>query len=401
MPKCIVPWTQMEIGPTGYVRPCAEYNHDFVDEQGNKLDVNNPNTDVAKLWNNQEYKKLRQQFLDGEKPDGCSKCWKQEEQGITSRRQREMEIHQKHFDRFNSVDAPSPVLLDIKLGSLCNLKCRICNSEYSHNWIDDELELFGQTLNKNVGKDWVLDEGNWTALKSIAENLEVIYLSGGEPFLIEKHFELFDYLIGQGLAKNIWLKIHTNGSIKLNDRIINLLREFKSVQLMYSYDDIGARYEYQRPPARWSRMEANFLDAMSYDFIDLRITYTISILNALSGQDMEQWCNSIGFPLEHIFVNFLRYPIYYDLSMLSHEQKSYILERLSDCYLDQEVAKYLRTQHQDVVANPGWKIKTRKDLDNLRKYVILSLDKKSKTTLEQVNPEIARLLDVQEHLGNQ
>jgi len=44
LPKCIVPWTQIEVCATGYVRPCAEYLYEFTDEQGNKLDLNNKDT---------------------------------------------------------------------------------------------------------------------------------------------------------------------------------------------------------------------------------------------------------------------------------------------------------------------------------------------------------------------
>lgn len=392
MSKCIVPWTQLEICATGYVRPCAEYHHDMRNDNGTKLDVNDPNISITDIWNNHEYAKLRKQFLNDEKPDGCKKCWKQEDQGLPSRRQHEMEIHKSHLYKMELLDAPNPILLDIKLGNFCNLKCRICNSEYSHMWGKDELELFKQTISKNFGKDWTTDDANWNAIKSIVDNLEVLYLSGGEPFLIEKHNELFDYMIEKDIAKNVSLKFHTNGTVRLNDKILYTLKQFKNVTMMYSIDDIGRRYEYQRPPARWDRIESNFKHALEQDFLDMRITYTISVLNVLSGKEMEQWCQSVGFPLDRVFLNFLRSPVYYDLSMLSYEQKDYLYGFLGNNHIDTEVAKYLKTQHHDSVANTDWQIKTQEDLDNLRKYVILNLDKKSKLKLADVSPEIAKLV---------
>jgi hypothetical protein len=199
-------------------------------------------------------------------------------------------------------------------------------------------------------------------------------------------------MIEKDIAKNVSLKFHTNGTVRLNDKILYTLKQFKNVTMMYSIDDIGRRYEYQRPPARWDRIESNFKHALEQDFLDMRITYTISVLNVLSGKEMEQWCQSVGFPLDRVFLNFLRSPVYYDLSMLSYEQKDYLYGFLGNNHIDTEVAKYLKTQHHDSVANTDWQIKTQEDLDNLRKYVILNLDKKSKLKLADVSPEIAKLV---------
>ena len=127
-PKCIVPWTQIEVCATGYARPCAEYLDWLVDDNGNRIDLNNPDTTLDDAWNNKEYKKLRQQYINGEQPAGCRKCFSQEEQGILSRRQRELEVHGKHLHLMESTDAPDPVLFDLKLGNHCNLKCKICCS---------------------------------------------------------------------------------------------------------------------------------------------------------------------------------------------------------------------------------------------------------------------------------
>jgi MoaA/NifB/PqqE/SkfB family radical SAM enzyme len=400
MVKCVVPWTQMEICATGYVRPCAEYQHDLTDQHGNKLDVNNPQHSIKDIWNNHEYVKLREHFLKGQWPAGCKKCFKQEEQGITSRRQYELDINGHHLENCTSAHADNPKLLDIKLSSLCNLKCRICNSEFSHNWIKDEQDVYGLVLNKNAGRNWVDHDENWSDIKEIVDNLETLYLSGGEPFLIEKHFELLDYIIETDVAKNIRIKFATNGTIKLRDKILDRLKHFKDVTVMYSIDDIGKRYEYQRPPAHWEVVENNFLDALQHDFLDVVITRTVGLLNSTSGSDFVQWCDKNNFSLDKVFLNYVREPIYYDLSMLDKTQKEYINSLLGDNRIDNEVRKYMRSQHEDNVSDTAWGVNSHKDLDNLRKYVIMSLDKKSKLSLEDVSQDIARLVDGR-YLDNQ
>jgi len=390
--KCIVPWTQMEICATGSIRPCAEYHWDMKNDDGSMLDFNDPNITIQDIWNRHEYIKLREQFINGEEPEGCKKCWQLEEQGSKSRRQYELEMHSKYLERTDTIHAENPILLDLKLGNLCNFKCRICNSEYSHNWNEDELELFGRHMNKNFGKDWTTDPNNWEDIKNFVDKVETIYLSGGEPFLIEKHFELLEHMIATDVAKNIRIKFATNGSIKLSDRILNLLRQFREITVMYSIDDIGKNYEYQRPPAHWEVIERNFRHAIEQDFLDIKITTTVSILNSLSGQRIEDFCAEVGFSLDDVFLNYLRSPPHYDISMLTQHQKDYLLSKLGNGYIDSEIKKYIKTQHHDKLSDSGWGVDNNEQLDKLRLYIISSLDKKSKLTLEEVNKDIADLV---------
>lgn len=400
MVRCVVPWTQIEVCTTGFVRPCAEFNRDIVDDAGNKFDLNNPNTDLRKVWNSKDLQSIRQSFLDGECLDECSKCWQQEQQGLLSRRERELDAHGKHIQHCTTTTANDPILLDVKLGIKCNLQCKICNSEYSHNWIKDEQEIYGQVINVQNGKDWTDDTQNWKHIKDISTNLETLYLSGGEPLLLDNHIDLLQHLVDTGAAPNIWLKTHTNGTIRLSDKLLSLLQQFKSVQLMYSIDDIGKRFEYQRPPVKWNKVRDNFLAAMQHDWIDLRINYTVSLLNCLSGTEFTKWCNDIGFPMKHVIVNFLRYPIYYELGILSEQQKTYLLAHIGNTDLDQQVIKYMNTQFWDSVVNKDWKINSRLDLDKLRKYAILSIDKRKHLDLHAVSPEIAELVNGR-YLDNQ
>jgi len=390
-PKCIVPWTQIEVCATGYVRPCAEYLHEFTDDEGSKLDLNNADTTLETVWNNAEYKALRQQYINGERPAGCNKCFSQEDQGILSRRQRELEIHGKHLHLMDSTDAPNPVLFDVKLGNHCNLKCKICNSEFTKKWEATELELFGQVINPSYGKNWVQQQDNWNSILNISDNAEVLYLSGGEPFLIEEHNRLLEHLIAQDKAKDIWIKYHTNGTFKLTDKLLEQFAQFKRIQLHYSIDDVGANYEYQRPPAKWQRVEDNIVHALQQD-IDVRITYTVSLLNCLSGTNMLEWCTKVGIPHNAIDINFLHAPMYYNISLLSYAQKDYIKQFLTNNLIDEQVNKFIDTQHVEEIKNKNWQINSRKEVDNLRRYVISKLDSKGNAALVDVNPKISKLV---------
>lgn len=398
MVKCVVPWTQLEICNTGYCRPCAEFDRDLVDESGDKFDFN---TDISieDVWQSNDLKNLRQRFLNGEHPDECKKCWLEESQNILSTRQRNLDAFPHHIDSCKNQEAGPIVLLDLKLGIKCNLQCKICNSEYSHNWIKDEQDLFGQIINVQNGNDYTDIDDNWQSIRSTVKNLEAMYLSGGEPLLLENCIKLLEYIVDARVAHNIWLKIHTNGTIRLTPKLLQTLKAFKAVRLMFSIDGTAESFEYTRYPAPWKKVESNFITALQQDWIDLKITYTVSILNCLEGTNFANWCNNIGFSLDNVEVNFLRAPIYYDISMLSDTQKQYIVSNLGSSTIDKEVEKYIKTQHHESIVNKEWKIKNREDLDNLRKYVIMSIDAKKKQSLEQVSPLLAELVDGR-YLGN-
>ena len=401
LPKCMVPWTHIEVCTTGFTRPCAEFNRDLVDDNGNKFDLNDPDTDLNTVWHSNDIKSIRQAFLDGKQLPECSKCWQQEQQGLLSRRQRELDAHGKHLKNCVSTHANNPILLDVKLGIKCNLQCKICNSEYSNNWIKDEKDIFGQVINVQDGKDWTDHSVNWRHIKDVSKDLEALYLSGGETLMLPNTIDLLQHLVDIDVAKNIWLKIHTNGTVRISDKMLEVFKCFKAVRLMYSIDDIGDRFEYQRPPTSWKKVESNFLQAMQHTWLDLRITYTVSLLNCLSGTEFTQWCNDIGFPLKYVEVNFLRHPVYYELGILSKSQKDLLISHMGNTDIDQQVVKYMNTQYYASPKNTDWKINSQKDLDNLRRYVILSIDNRKNLDLHSVSPVIAELINGERYLGNQ
>jgi radical SAM protein with 4Fe4S-binding SPASM domain len=331
---CIVPWTHIEISPSGDIRPCCEYESSM----GN---INDKDSSIIEAWNNDRFKQLRQDYLDGVNPKGCAKCQQCENVGIKSRRQYENKKYKHLFDKAVSVDASAPAMMDIKFGNICNIKCRICSSKNSHVWKRDEKQLFGFTTIEESSQSWVEIDSRWNELSEFVDNLEVLYISGGEPLLIKKNYEFLRACIEKNKAKNISVRILTNGTITLESELIEILKHFKHVYIGYSIDDLGEKFNYQRNPAKWDKVEKNFLDALSNNFIDIGISYSISIFNVLSGSEFIKWCNDIKFPTEKIIRNFVRHPNHFDISMLTPEEKEQILKLLGNNIIDNDIKNYL------------------------------------------------------------
>ena len=54
-------------------------------------------TTMKELWNSDKYKEVRRMMLDGERPKECDACWRQEDIGVRSMRQRYNKTRTKKY----------------------------------------------------------------------------------------------------------------------------------------------------------------------------------------------------------------------------------------------------------------------------------------------------------------
>ena len=124
---CVLPWISLEASPIGTVRPCCLAEEEILDNDGNKFQL--ISADFKHIQDSDYMRDLRTDFLMGDRPDTCVKCWAVEDAGGTSKRQHTLN-RLKHMSMGESwtQDAKPLMFLDLKLGNICNLKCRICGS---------------------------------------------------------------------------------------------------------------------------------------------------------------------------------------------------------------------------------------------------------------------------------
>ena len=94
----------------------------------------------------------------------------------------------------------------------------------------------------------------WTELDSIMENIDLMEFTGGEPMMIQEQFDLLKSAVKNGHSKNIKVHYNTNGTHYVQDAIDNIWPNFKTVELAFSIDDIGEKFEYQRYGANWNEV---------------------------------------------------------------------------------------------------------------------------------------------------
>ena len=321
----------METTPTGAVRPCCLALDEIPD-----LTVADG---LATAYKSKSMQQLRQQFLDGERPKTCRRCWDEEDAGRTSKRQwhlRKFAGKTAQVDWYNT--QPDHLwFLDLKLGNICNLKCRICGTWSSSKWAQEEMDY--QTIEdpKTTRAYLQLRAGEWprktdkfwTDLETLLPHVKYFEFTGGEPFLIKEHFNLLQRAVELGYAKNISIHYNTNGTT-WDAELVEIWRHFENVEIAFSIDNIGKRFEIERSGATWADVCQNIENAKELRSrsrnITLQVCMTINIQNVYYFEELCRWIDTQGFNM--VYVNMLHDPSHMNIGHMRECAKEAVIEKL-------------------------------------------------------------------------
>lgn len=392
---CVLPWVSLETSPIGTVRPCCLADDELVDDNGNKFDLNTAS--FQNIQNSNSMRKLRQQFLDGEQPQTCRKCWREERSGRTSKRMHTLD-RLKHMlpEQSWTADAKPLMFLDLKLGNICNLKCRICGSWSSSTFATEELQFIDQKENRKENHHYQMLKAGawprenptfWSEIDQISDQIQYIEFTGGEPFMIREHFDMLQGLVARGIAHNIEIHYNTNGT-QWPEYAEEIWRHFKHVEIAFSIDDIGARFEYQRSNAVWSEVEENiarFRELRSRNSnISLQVCCTVNVFNVYYLETVANWIVQQRF--DFIYWNMMHDAYYFSIATLPAEAKATITHQLQQA----QVTGPIRKEFDQIInfMNAG------NSLDGfILKMKIADLDRKRQQNLASVEPEFAKIIE--------
>lgn len=314
---CPIPWNFQAIRANGDVRVCCQANVTknqgvIRKEDGTAYNAGRDNLEEAR--NADIMKAIRLNMLDNEWSEECGRCRAEETNGLVSRRSYEnqqwpMDIYQviSKTNKDGSIDPIDfPVhYYDLRFGNFCNLKCRMCGPTDSNAWYDDWIALTGTTEFKDTSGliqitktdkgyhvpefEWYNYEPFWAQLEKNMHNIEHVYFAGGEPMLIERHYDFLERCVASGAAKNMVIEYNTNMST-LPTRVLNLWKSFKQVRVGASVDGMAAMLEYQRNPAKWDKTLTNLqkVDALPGNVISW-LAFTVTAYNVLHMIDFMKW----------------------------------------------------------------------------------------------------------------
>ena len=209
-------------------------------------------------FNDQRMRKRRDDQLNGIQTPDCNHCWNVETQGRQSIR----ENRGRHLLGNDKLAPIADAMLEIVLGNTCDMACRYCSERESSVW----AERSGQNVhtkmsrqeNRNTDRyhQCLRDFYQWLARTKLTK----IIISGGEPLIMERFYDLIDSV---DLTDTI-IQINTNLNTPLRylDRAITVIEKLlannNTVQIRASLDGVGAQQEWQRQGSSWETIVHNY-----------------------------------------------------------------------------------------------------------------------------------------------
>lgn len=391
---CVLPWVSIEASPIGTVRPCCLAEEELVDNAGEKFNL--ATAGFSTVQNSHSMRKLRQQFIDGQQPQTCRKCWREERSGRTSKRMHTLDRlkHMLAHETDWTLDAKPLMFLDLKLGNICNLKCRICGSWSSSTFATEELANLPADEKKSSYHYQMLRQGAWprenltfwAEIDQVVDQIQYIEFTGGEPFMIREHFDMLQGLVDRGIAGNIEIHYNTNGT-QWPENAEEIWRHFKLVEIAISIDDIGARFEYQRSNAVWSEVMENiekFKELRKRNKnIQLQFCCTVNVFNVYYLEELADFVYAQNF--DFVYWNMMHEAYYFSISTLPETAKAAIASHLKSA----TVPEFVRKEFDQIIdfMNAGV------SLDGfILRMKIADLDRKRQQNLALVEPDFARLI---------
>ena len=268
-------------GKLGY-NPCSFFNGYIKEsDQFNLKDI----------WNSPEHLQIKHSVENDIPIAGCQRCYNAEANGLESRRMGARKLYEE-FHNDTTIELDGPQGLDYSVGNLCNLKCIVCGPHSSSRWIPDyqqlhpskSIELYQYEKYNQIE---ITDSDTLKNIKSVH------FHGGGEPLMVDNHINLLKQIDQvKGLA-DVRIFYNTNGSLTVDDSVLELWKKCKLVELYFSLDDVGDRFNYQRTGADWDQTVVNlkwFTDNMPHNHM-FNINCTWGYLNLFYLDQLYDWYN--------------------------------------------------------------------------------------------------------------
>ena len=315
---CPLPWSHVSIKSNGAFRVCchsgASESRGLLTDKDNKfLHVSTASWD--EVINSDTMKTVRKEMLNGNWAEPCVRCKREFDSGMLSRNIYERSMiaslveHEKYpsFEKAKQLtkndgsvkNEDFPIsFLDIRFGNLCNLKCVMCSPTDSDQWYDDYNAVWGYEHFWDSGKkiplvknhknklkpaenvfEWNNDPNLWNEIEKHIDQFRRIYIVGGEPLIIDAHYDFLQKCVDGGYAKDLTIEYNSNIT-NIPPRAWEIWKHFKNIIIGVSIDGMGSVNELIRFPSKWSKIEENLKKFTTAEGnYDIHITTTIQILN--------------------------------------------------------------------------------------------------------------------------
>jgi molybdenum cofactor biosynthesis enzyme MoaA len=295
------------------------------------------------VWNDEYFRQLRLDSVNGVRSDNCKTCWYHEDHGVESRRHKINQAYQdkviitaKEVNQQQGYVDTLPVHVNIRVENICNLKCITCNHYHSsqHEKEINQFKQDGVVLPKWI--QWV-DNQNTLRINSqtskrnnVAQNLKDVLtksakleIEGGEPLLASMTKEILEYCIANDHT-DVEIEIVSNLT-SLTDEMLGLITQFSNLNIWVSWDHLESdKFRFIRYPADYSTFLSVFDKLLKHDHIKMGISCTASIFNIFEVPKILDHFENLtqqSFLKEYVIFKPVFMPDYFSVSYLELDQR--------------------------------------------------------------------------------
>ncbi len=235
-PICKAPFIAMRLNRSGGVTPCCQ-NYLLDQLEGKSL---------MEVWNGEAFQNLRRKILQHDLDGHCDFC-----KALLMQRNYGS-VLAANYNAFDIPYHPYPTYLDLSIDNRCNLSCVMCNSSLSS----------GHASADHPGRQQdIYDADFFSQLEEIIPHLSYAIFSGGEPFLIDAYYRIWERI--SELNPDLDMTVTTNATI-MNGRVKKVLERGR-FSFNVSIDSLEPEiYEEIRRNASWEQTHANLKYLMEY-----------------------------------------------------------------------------------------------------------------------------------------
>lgn len=374
--KLYCPWADkgLALHNSGAALVCCHSRSFLKDQNNEKIFFSTHSLEDA--WNSPTRKEIQDALDRGEQHENCAACWGEENAGHTSRRL--STIKQLKDMKFSPPDTDLPLLLDLKLGNVCNLSCRTCNPYVSSKWAKDWWQVFESKNNNEfndykeysdiifkTSRDSYKDDntGFWNKLNKWLPHVTYIDVYGGEPFLTHKLFEVLkDNMHPEKSLEHIkYLHINTNATV-WNQDYIDIATKTHHTHFDLSIDGLYDHFDYIRNGETWSTVEKNIENFLNLrtnvvpgepwpenNIVFVSVVITVSYLNVYYLDSIYEYFKNKGV---YVHFNLAHTPLHVNIKALPPEVKKIVINKLrlnSNEEFQQQITPVIEYLEQDFV----------------------------------------------------
>lgn len=346
---------------------------------GHQIDANELISNPSAIHNTPHKKYMRKLMQEGKRPQECEYCWKIEDIGrdnISDRVYKTAVFEEEHILHTAKADWQENTMLktlEISFDRTCNFACSYCNPSFSTTWVKD-IHKFGpyRNIDGDARSHFINEADHAKPLpddinpysqafwrwweEGLADNLEEIRITGGEPLMAPGVWKLFEWFRNNQeratkRPDGKVLRYAINSNLVPKDDIMDKLIEYSHfvpyMEVYTSCESFGAHAEYIRDGFDWNKWIHNL--GRLHTEGNIKKTHMMMTINSLCLSSIVQFMDQMmEFKKIHntvyptMSLNILRFPSFQSCAMLPTEIRQKYKDQLQ-VWLDNQIAMDFRT----------------------------------------------------------